>query len=102
MKSFCPTLSALLVFAAAAAFPETAPAQEWKPAKPIRFIVGFAPGGSADILARLLRHSPAPALPRGAALALPWSRKVRAVLSGALLYLRQRSAPSHRPCQAVL
>ena len=32
-----------------------APAQEWKPAKPIRFLIGFAPGGSADILARVLQ-----------------------------------------------
>ena len=29
-------------------------APEWKPAKPIRFLVGFSAGGSADTLARLL------------------------------------------------
>lgn len=35
--------------------PFCALAQEWKPAKPVRFIIGFAPGGSADILARVLQ-----------------------------------------------
>jgi len=53
MKSIGKTLSVLLVLAAA--FPLAAPAQEWRPVKPVRFIVGFAPGGSADILARLLQ-----------------------------------------------
>lgn len=46
------TLAALI---AAPLLATPALAQGWKPAKPIRFIIGFAPGGSADILARLLQ-----------------------------------------------
>jgi len=44
-----------LVFLAFATSVLAAQAQEWKPSKPVRFIVGFAPGGSADILARVLQ-----------------------------------------------
>lgn len=39
-----------------------AQAQDWSPAKPIRMIVTYAPGGSADVLARLLQVPLAKAL----------------------------------------
>lgn len=43
----------LALFAAALVAAGPAAAQEW-PAKPVRFIVPFPPGGSVDPLARLL------------------------------------------------
>ena len=44
-------MAAALAFIAALAFPGTAPAQVY-PAKPIRYIVGYTPAGTADMLAR--------------------------------------------------
>src|SRR5678816_2972136 len=43
----------LLLAAMLAAVAVDAPAQTW-PAKPIRWIVGFPPGGGADVLSRML------------------------------------------------
>jgi tripartite-type tricarboxylate transporter receptor subunit TctC len=45
--------TAWLAGAALAALAGSAPAQQF-PSKPIRFLVGFAPGGSTDILARMV------------------------------------------------
>lgn len=46
------TLGTLAILAAAAALP-AAQAQSW-PSRPIKFLVGFAPGGGTDIVARAL------------------------------------------------
>lgn len=50
-----PTRRGLLpLLAVPAAAPRTARAQAWTPDRPIRFIVGFAPGGSTDTTARVI------------------------------------------------
>lgn len=49
-----PLIARLLIFAASTFVFAMASAQEPFPVKPIRIVVGFSPGGSADILARLV------------------------------------------------
>ena len=50
-SSFGGAVAGALGLIAALAFPGTAPAQTY-PAKPIRYIVGYTPAGTADMLAR--------------------------------------------------
>lgn len=52
LKRVLPALAAALPLAGLAA-PSTA--AEWKPTKPVRFIVGFPPGGATDLVGRFLQ-----------------------------------------------
>ena len=45
---------ALALFAFVSLFANAASAQEWAPTRPMRLIVPFPPGGTADLLGRLL------------------------------------------------
>lgn len=47
-------IGALASLGAAPLLAQHALAAEWRPAKPVRILVGFAPGGSSDIVARLI------------------------------------------------
>lgn len=49
-----PLISHLLVGSVFAAFAAQSMAAEWQPAKPIRMLVGFAPGGGTDATARAM------------------------------------------------
>lgn len=49
-----PVISSLLMGAVLAAFAAQGIAAEWQPTKPIRMLVGFAPGGGTDATARAI------------------------------------------------
>ncbi|MBM3359520.1 MAG: tripartite tricarboxylate transporter substrate binding protein [Betaproteobacteria bacterium] len=49
------TISFLAMLALAASAPDVAHAQQWKPVKPVEIVVGSAPGGSPDVMARLVQ-----------------------------------------------
>ena len=44
------------IIAACAALVAPASAQQWKPARTVELVVGSAPGGSPDVMARLIQN----------------------------------------------
>jgi tripartite-type tricarboxylate transporter receptor subunit TctC len=59
-KSLKPALAGMIV--AALAFPVFVQAADWAPTKPVRVIVPFPPGGSNDIVGRLVANDMSPLL----------------------------------------
>jgi tripartite-type tricarboxylate transporter receptor subunit TctC len=61
-RAFCAPALAALAATALATSPLTAVAQAWPAGKPITYLVAFPPGGTTDILARLVADRLGPAL----------------------------------------
>ncbi len=58
------TTTRRMVLAATLAFPGLSRAQGAWPDRPVRFVCGFAPGGPADVVARIVAQAIAPRLPQ--------------------------------------
>lgn len=102
-----PTRRAML--AAPLALPALAQAQPgWQPSRPVQLVVGFAPGGGSDIIARTIAEAAAPLFPvplvvvnrPGAGGALAAEGVARAAPDGQTLLLaggsESTSLPAHR------
>ncbi len=88
--------------------PRLARAQAWQPVRPIQLVVGFAPGGGSDIIARTIAEASAPFFPvplvvinrPGAGGALAADQVARAAPDGHTLVLgggsESTSLPAHR------
>ncbi len=88
--------------------PALARAQAWQPTRPVQLIVGFAPGGGSDIIARTIAEACAPLYPQplvvvnrpGAGGALAAEQVSRAAPDGLTLLLaggsESTSLPAHR------
>lgn len=103
------TTRRLIIGASAAlAAPNVARAQRWQPSRPIQLIVGFAPGGGSDIIARTIADACTPLFPvplivvnrAGAGGALAAEQVARAAPDGHTLIMaggsESTSLPAHR------